>query len=214
MNKKEADLIIKELVDMYPTVDVTLNFNSPFELMVCLILAAQCTDKRVNEVTKDIFIKYNKPEHFANMKQEDLEQMIHSCGFYRNKAKNIIKASNQLINEFNGIVPDNIDDLQKLAGIGRKSANCILSDSFNKPVGVAIDTHAKRICKRLGLSKNDDPSKIEQDVLKLADKKYWKNLNLVFVTHGREVCDSRLPKCDICNLNKYCKYYLDKIKEK
>lgn len=211
MNQKQAEKIVNILIDMYPNVDVTLNFSSPFELLVCLILAAQCTDKRVNEVTKNIFDKYNCPEDFANMDLEELEKMIHPCGFYRNKAKNIQKASKQIIENFNGIVPDNMDDLQTLAGIGRKSANCILSDSFNKPAGVAIDTHAKRICNRLGISNKTEPTKIEQDLLNLVDKKYWKELNLILVTHGREVCDSRNPKCNICNLNKYCKYFLDNL---
>lgn len=212
MTKKEANMITEILIDMYPDVDVTLNFNSPFELLICLILAAQCTDKRVNEVTKNIFNKYNRPEDFTNMDQSKLEELIHPCGFYKNKAKNIIKASNQIINEFNGIVPNNIDDLQKIAGIGRKSANCIMSDAFKNPQGVAIDTHAKRICNRLGFSNKTDPNKIEIDLLELVDKKYWKDLNLLFVTHGRNTCDSRNPKCLDCKLNKYCNYYI-KINE-
>ncbi len=207
MNKKDANIITEKLIDMYPNVDVTLNFKSPFELLVCLILAAQCTDKRVNEVTKNIFDKYNTPEDFANMDQNKLEELIHPCGFYRNKAKNIIKASNQIINEFNGIVPNNIDDLQKIAGIGRKSANCIMSDAFKDAQGVAIDTHAKRICNRIGFSNETMPNKIEKELLELVDRKYWKNLNLLFVTHGRNICDSRNPKCENCCLSKYCKYY-------
>ena len=208
MNKKDANNITKILIDMYPNVDVTLNFKTPFELLICLILAAQCTDKRVNEVTKNIFDKYNKPEDFASMDQSKLEELIHPCGFYRNKAKNIIKASNQILTKFNGIVPNNIEDLQKIAGIGRKSANCIMSDAFKNPQGVAIDTHAKRICNRLGFSNKTEPNKIEKDLLELVDKKYWKDLNLLFVTHGRNTCDSRNPRCSDCKLNKYCNYYI------
>ncbi|MBE5822200.1 MAG: endonuclease III [Clostridiales bacterium] len=209
MNKKQAEEIVKILIEMYPEVDVTLNFSSPFELLICLILAAQCTDKRVNEVTANIFDKYNKPQHFANMDTEKIEEMIHSCGFYRNKAKNIKKASQQLLDNFNGIVPDNMEDLQTLAGIGRKSANCILADAFKAPVGVAIDTHAKRICNRLGISDKTEPTKIEQDLINLVDKKYWQKLNLILVTHGRQTCDSRNPKCEECKLNKVCKYYIN-----
>lgn len=211
MNKEKFEKIYSALTKMYPNVTVSLNFNSAFELVICLILAAQCTDKRVNEVTKDIFNKYNSPEDFANMDLEKIQKMIKSCGFYINKAKNIQKASKQLIQNFNGVVPNDIELLQTLAGIGRKSANCIMADVFHNPQGVAIDTHAKRICNRLGISNHSDPLKIEQDLLKIANKKYWQNLNLIFVTHGRDKCSAYHPKCDICSLHKYCKYYSDTI---
>lgn len=207
MNKETFEKIMEQLKRMYPNVEVSLNYNSAFELLVCLILAAQCTDKRVNEVTKNIFDKYNTPEDFVNMDIEYLQDLIHPCGFYINKAKNIKKASKQLIDNFNGIVPDNMDDLQSLAGIGRKSANCILSDVFHNPQGVAIDTHAKRICNRLGISSDSNPLKIEQDLLKIADKKHWQNLNLTLVTHGRETCKAFSPLCNECKLNTFCKYY-------
>lgn len=209
MDKKTFEKIMKIFNKMYPNVTVSLNFNSAFELVICLILAAQCTDKRVNEVTKDIFDKYNKPEDFANMDIEKLEKLIKPCGFYRNKAKNIQKASKQIIENFNGIVPNTMEDLQTLAGIGRKSANCILADVFHDPQGVAIDTHAKRICNRLGISKSDNPLKIEQDLLNVADKKHWQNLNLILVSHGREFCKAKNPLCDKCELHTFCKYYKD-----
>lgn len=210
MKKEIFEKIISSLNEMYPNVTVSLNYSSPFELLVCLILAAQCTDKRVNEVTKDIFDKYSTPEDFVNLQLEELEQMIRSCGFYKNKAKNIQKASKQLIENFNSIVPNDMEKLQTLAGIGRKSANCILSDAFGNPQGVAIDTHAKRICNRLGISSNENPLKIEQDLLNVADKKYWGNLNLILVTHGRETCKAYNPKCDICKLKENCKYFQEK----
>lgn len=210
MNKEEFENILKELNEMYPNVSVSLNFDSAFELLVCLILAAQCTDKRVNEVTKKIFDKYNTPQDFANMELDKLEKMVKPCGFYINKAKNIKKASEQLIENFNGIVPNNMEDLQTLAGIGRKSANCILSDIFHNPQGVAIDTHAKRICNRLGISNHTDPLKIEKDLLKIADKKHWQNLNLILVTHGRQTCKSIKPNCEQCRLNSFCKYHINK----
>ena len=209
MDKKTFEKIMGIFNKMYPNVTVSLNFNSAFELVICLILAAQCTDKRVNEVTKDIFDKYNKPEDFANMDIEKLEKLIKPCGFYRNKAKNIQKASKQIIENFNGIVPNTMEDLQTLAGIGRKSANCILADVFHDPQGVAIDTHAKRICNRLGISKSDNPLKIEQDLLNVADKKHWQNLNLILVSHGREFCKAKNPLCDKCGLQTLCKYYKD-----
>ena len=209
MDKKTFEKIMGIFNKMYPNVTVSLNFNSAFELVICLILAAQCTDKRVNEVTKDIFDKYNKPEDFANMDIEKLEKLIKPCGFYRNKAKNIQKASKQIIENFNGIVPNTMEDLQTLAGIGRKSANCILADVFHDPQGVAIDTHAKRICNRLGISKSDNPLKIEQDLLNVADKKHWQNLNLILVSHGREFCKAKNPLCYKCELQTLCKYYTD-----
>ncbi len=210
MNKEKFEKIMVGLNKMYPKVTVSLNFNSAFELIICLILAAQCTDKRVNEVTKNIFDKYTTPEDFANMDLEKLQKMIKPCGFYINKAKNIQKASRQLIENFNGIVPNTMAELQTLAGIGRKSANCILADVFHDPQGVAIDTHAKRICNRLGISKHTDPLKIEQDLLKLANKKYWQKLNLTLVTHGRQTCKAHKPQCDICELKQNCEYYLNK----
>lgn len=209
MDKKTFEKIMKIFNKMYPNVTVSLNFNSAFELVICLILAAQCTDKRVNEVTKDIFDKYKKPEDFANMDIEKLEKLIKPCGFYRNKAKNIQKASKQIIENFNGIVPNTMEDLQTLAGIGRKSANCILADVFHDPQGVAIDTHAKRICNRLGISKNDNPLKIEQDLLNIADKKHWQNLNLILVSHGRKFCKAKNPLCNKCLLQTHCQYYKD-----
>lgn len=207
MKKENIQKIVSTLYDMYPNVTVSLNFTSPFELLICLILAAQCTDERVNKITGEFFHKYNRPEHFSEMNVEDIEQLIKSCNFFRNKAKHIKNASIKLLNDFNGIVPNNVEDLVSIPGIGRKSANCILSDAFKTPVGIAIDTHAKRICNRLGLSTQSDPSKIEQDILKIIDASMWQRYNLIFVTHGREICDARNPKCNECKLNIYCDYY-------
>lgn len=196
-----------ELIKYYPNPQKSLNYNSPFELLICLILAAQCTDKRVNKVTSTIFDKYNTPKDFIKLETHKLEQMIHSCGFYKNKTKNIQKASQVIINNFNEIVPNTMEELLTIPGIGRKSANCILSDAFNTSVGVAIDTHAKRICTRIGISQNTNPIKIEQDLLNVMDKKYWQKLNLILVTHGRNICSPKNPKCSECPCNKYCNYF-------
>ena len=209
MDKKTFEKIMGIFNKMYPNVTVSLNFNSAFELVICLILAAQCTDKRVNMIRPILFEKYPDVYSLAKADKKELETIIHSCGFYRNKAKNIQKASKQIIENFNGIVPNTMEDLQTLAGIGRKSANCILADVFHDPQGVAIDTHAKRICNRLGISKSDNPLKIEQDLLNVADKKHWQNLNLILVSHGREFCKAKNPLCYKCELQTLCKYYIN-----
>ena len=207
MDKKTFEKIMGIFNKMYPNVTVSLNFNSAFELVICLILAAQCTDKRVNEVTKDIFDKYNKPEDFANMDIEQLEKLIKPCGFYRNKAKNIQKASKQIIENFNGIVPNTMENLQTLAGIGRKSANVIMLEAFHNPQGIAVDTHVKRISNRIGLSKESNPEKIEKDLLHKIPTKYYYDANHLGVWHGRYTCIARSPKCNICPISQYCNYY-------
>ena len=202
----KTEKIIKTLIKMYPDATCSLDFTTPFELVIAVMLSAQCTDERVNKTTPTIFAKYNKPEDFTNIDIKTLESLIHPCGFYKNKAKNIIECSKRIVEVYNGKVPNNIDDLVTLAGIGRKSANVIMLEAFNNPVGIAIDTHAKRISNRLGLSKEDLPEKIEQDLLKIIDKKYYKDVNHLFVWHGRNCCTARNPKCDSCELNKLCNY--------
>ena len=197
--------LINILNKTYPDATCSLNFNTPFELVISVMLSAQCTDDRVNKTVADIFPKYNTPEDFANMEISKLENLIHPCGFYKNKAKNIKLCSKKIISNFNGNVPQNMDDLLTLPGIGRKSANVILLDAFNNPVGIAIDTHCKRISNRLGLSCESDPEKIEQDLLKIFPNKYIKDVNHLFVWHGRNICTARSPKCSSCPINKYCK---------
>ena len=208
MKKNES---VKELIELlkkaHPEATCSLDFTSPFELVIAVMLSAQCTDERVNKTTPTIFAKYNKPEHFANMDIHLLENLIHPCGFYKNKAKNIILCSKKILSDFNGEVPKTMEELTSLPGIGRKSANVIMLEAFNNPVGIAVDTHAKRIANRLGLSKETTPEKIELDLLKLFPKEYFKDVNHLFVYHGRKVCDSRNPKCDICTIKHLCKNY-------
>ena len=201
---KELILLLKQA---HPEATCSLDFTTPFELVIAVMLSAQCTDERVNKTTPAIFAKYNKPEHFANMDIHVLEQLIHSCGFYRNKAKNIIACSKKLLTDFGGEVPQTIEELTSLPGVGRKSANVVMLEAFNKPVGIAVDTHAKRISNRLGLSTETTPEKIELDLIKLFPKEYLKDINHLLVFHGRKICDSRNPKCDICTINHLCKYY-------
>ena len=206
-SKKDAVKIIEILKEYYPDATCSLDFTTPFEMLISVMLSAQCTDERVNKTTPNLFKKYNTPEKMANIDIKELEEIIHPCGFYKNKAKNIIACSKRLVEVYNSKVPDNIEDLMTLAGVGRKSANVIMLEAFNKPVGIAVDTHAKRVSNLVGFSKESDPEKIEQDLLKQFPEKYLKDVNHLFVWHGRNTCIARRPKCDICPINKYCDEY-------
>ena len=206
MSTDEVVKIIKLLKKTYPDAKCSLNFETPFELAIAVMLSAQCTDERVNKTTPALFLKYNKPEDFANLDVSVIEKIIHPCGFYKNKAKNIKNMSIMLLDQFNGSVPQNIDDLMKLPGIGRKSANVIMLEAFNKPQGIAVDTHAKRISNRLGLSNNSDPLKIEQDLLKIIPYEYLKDVNHLFMWLGRDCCKAPNPNCENCSIKKYCNF--------
>ena len=205
MNKKEAIEVIEILKKTYPDAKCSLDFNTPFELLVSVVLSAQCTDERVNKTTPNIFKKYSTPQDFANADLNELEKLIYPCGFYKTKSKNLQKAAKILIEQYNGKVPNSMNELVKLPGVGRKCANVILLNAFNNPIGIAVDTHAKRISNRIGLSSNSDPNKIEQDLLKLYPKKYLEDINHLFVYHGRSICTSKNPKCDECPISKLCK---------
>ena len=171
------------------------------------MLSAQCTDERVNLTTPALFKRCKTIEDFANIDIKELEELIHPCGFYRNKASNIKKCAKQVLEDFSGEVPQDMDSLLKLAGVGRKSANVILLEVFGIANGIAVDTHCKRISNRIGLSKQFDPSKIEQDLLKQIDKKYLKDVNHLFIWHGRYTCTARNPKCEECSIKELCKSY-------
>ena len=204
MNKKEAIEIIEKLLKMYPDAKCSLDFKTPFEMLVAVCLSAQCTDDRVNKVTPELFKVYDTPQDFANCDLEKLENLIHSCGFYKNKAKNLKAAGQKIMNDFHGEVPQTMEELITIPGVGRKSANVIMLEAFNNPQGIAVDTHAKRLSNRLGFSKESEPSKIEKDLLKVIPKEYWKDVNHIFIWHGRNTCSSQNPKCDNCLLKDYC----------
>ena len=206
MNKNKNIEIIKILKKTYPDAKCSLNFNSPFEMLIAVILSAQCTDERVNKITPNIFAKYNTPEDFANIDLNLLEELIHPCGFYKNKAKNIKATAKILVEKYNSQVPHTMEELIKLPGVGRKTANVVMLEAFNNPQGVAVDTHCKRIANRIGFSCEKEPEKIEQDLLKIFPKKYYYDLNHVLIWHGRNICDSRKPKCEQCPISQYCKY--------
>jgi endonuclease-3 len=182
-----------------------LDYETPWQLLIATILSAQCTDNRVNIVTKDLFRKYQSVKDFAEAKQEELEKDIHSTGFYRNKAKNIIACANQLMTEYQGEVPKDIDALTNLAGVGRKTANVIRGNIYNEP-SIVVDTHVKRISNRLGFTKEEDPVKIEFDLMELLPKDSWILYNLQIITLGRSICIARKPKCSECFLSEECIY--------
>jgi len=205
--KKEAINIINKLIEYYKKVECTLDFKNPFEITIAVMLAAQCTDARVNMVTPTLFSKYPNPEAMSKAKIKDIEEIIHSCGFYKNKAKNAKACSQMLVEKFGGQVPESMDELQNLPGIGRKSANVIMLEAFHNPQGIAVDTHAKRVSNRVGFSSKKEPEQIEKDLLKVIPKEYYYDVNHLFVTHGREICDSRNPKCDICPIKENCNMY-------
>lgn len=206
--KKDVIEIIEILKDFYPDAVCSLNFKTPFEMMVSVMLAAQCTDERVNKTTPNLFNKYNTPEAIAKMDLKELEEIIHPCGFYKTKAKNLKACSQKLLDEFDGQVPQNMKDLQSLPGVGRKSANVVMLEAFHNPQGIAVDTHAKRISNRMGFSNQAEPEKIEQDLLKQIPKEYYYDVNHLLVWHGRKICDARKPKCEECPVKKYCDEYI------
>ena len=207
MNKKDAVELVKILKQTYPDATCSLDFKKPFEMVVAVMLSAQCTDERVNLTTPTLFKRCPNIEDYVNIDIKELEDIIHPCGFFKNKAKNIKLCAKQVLENFNGVVPNNMDDLLTLAGVGRKSANVILLEVYGIANGIAVDTHAKRISNLMGLSKESDPSKIEQDLIKIFPKETLKDINHLFLFHCRNTCIARKPKCDICTVNKFCKFY-------
>ena len=210
LTKLKAKEIIKILKNTYPDATCSLNFSTPFEALVAVVLSAQCTDERVNKTTPDLFSKCKSVQDFADIDIKELETLIHPCGFYRNKAVNIKACAKKVLEEFGGIVPSTMEELLTLPGVGRKTANVILLEVFGIANGIAVDTHAKRISNKLGLSNNSNPEKIEQDLLKIFDKEDLKSVNHLFVWHGRNSCKAIKPNCETCTINKYCKTYCSK----
>lgn len=210
MKKSDAIKFVELLKETYPDATCSLDFTTPFQLVVAVMLSAQCTDERVNKTTPALFERCKTIQDFANIDLKELEEIIHPCGFYKNKAKNIKLCASQVLNNFNGIVPHTMEELTSLAGVGRKSANVIMLEVFGIAQGIAVDTHAKRISNLVGLSDEKDPLKIEQDLLKIFSKNDIKDINHLFVWHGRNTCIARHPKCDICPIKDFCKYYKNK----
>ena len=206
MKKSDAIILFNKLKEYYPDATCSLDFKEPFQLVVAVMLSAQCTDERVNKTTPELFSRCKTIQDFADIDLNELEKIIHPCGFYKNKAKNIKLCAKQVLENFNGVVPHTMKELTSLAGVGRKSANVIMLEVFGITEGVAVDTHAKRISNLTGLSKEKEPEKIEQDLLKTFPKECWKDLNHLLVWHGRNTCVARNPKCDICPISNLCKF--------
>jgi len=202
--KQRATLIFSRLKKLYPNATTALEHHSALELLIATILSAQCTDDRVNKVTKELFKKYRTAKDYAETSQAELEQDIKSTGFYRAKAKSIINCCKALLEKHNGIVPDKMEDLVQLPGVGRKTANVILGNYFGKTEGIVVDTHVKRLTGLLKLSNNNDPEKIELDLMNLFPKKSWIDVGNILILHGRSICTARKPKCTECVINDLC----------
>jgi len=214
MSKKRAETnredktrvlrIIKLLEEEHPDARIALHYGNPLELLIATILSAQCTDERVNILTKTLFKKYRHPEDYANADLNELEQEIRSTGFYHNKAKNIKKCCQMLVEKFDSQVPETMQELLELPGVARKTANVVLSNAYGIIEGIIIDTHVRRLAQRLGLTKNDNPNKIEEDLMKLVPKAQWLRFADLLIFHGRRVCTPKKPKCEACVISKLC----------
>lgn len=207
MKKQDAKKVIETLRSTYPEATCSLDFTTPFEMVVSVMLSAQCTDERVNKTTPVLFERCKTIKDYAEIDIKELENIIHPCGFYKNKAKNIKLCAKQVLESFDGVVPNNMDDLLTLAGVGRKSANVILLEVYGIANGIAVDTHAKRISNLMGFSKQKEPEKIEQDLLKVLPHDLLPFVNHLFVWHGRNTCVARNPKCNECTVKDFCQFY-------
>jgi endonuclease-3 len=201
---ERAEAIIRRLKKEFPESATALHHDSALELLIATILSAQCTDERVNKVTGPLFKKYRSASDFAKADRSILEQEIKSTGFFRAKTNSIIKCCQMLVEKFNGTVPQTIDELTQLAGVGRKTANVVLGNHFGIVSGIVVDTHVKRLSGRLGLTKQTDPEKIEADLMALLPKKYWIDTGNLLILHGRKTCDARKPKCPSCSVKDLC----------
>lgn len=207
MNKKDKVIEILKVFDsLYPDAKCSLEYSNPLQLLISTQLAAQCTDARVNIVAKDLYTKYKNAEDFANADIKELEQDIKSTGFYRNKAKNIKECCRILVDRYKEKIPNNMEELTALPGVGRKTANLVLYEVYGIQ-GIIVDTHAKRLSNRIGLTENENPEKIEYDLQKIVPKERWADFCHFLVSHGRTVCKARKPDCDKCEIRQYCNYY-------
>lgn len=198
------------LSEDFPDPKTELTYDGPFQLLAAVILSAQCTDQRVNQVTPALFAKYPDAKKLSQAKQKELEKIIHSCGFYRQKAKSLISMSKDIVEKFGGKVPETLEDLITLRGVGRKTASVVLNQAFDEPA-IAVDTHVKRVAYRLGWTNEEDPVKVEFDLRELLDQKWWSLVNGLLILHGRRTCKARKPACEECRVRKYCRYYKTQV---
>lgn len=201
---EQVQALIAELRRLYPEAACSLDYSNPLELLVATQLSAQCTDERVNQVTKALFQKYRSVEDFARARQEELEEDIRSTGFFRNKARNIIAACQRILSEYGGEVPRTMPDLLSLAGVARKTANVVLGNGFGIVVGFVVDTHVGRLSRRLGWTTHDDPVKVEHDLMQIIPEEDWLDLSHLLIFHGRAICHARKPLCEQCSLVPLC----------
>jgi len=202
--KPRALKVIELLEKEHADAKIALHYSNPLELLVATMLSAQSTDETINKVTKTLFKKYTNPDDYANADLKELEQDIRSTGFYHNKAKNLQNTAKMLVDKYNSKVPETMEELVKLPGVARKTANIVLTNAFGVVAGVAVDTHVRRLAQRLGLSENKDPNKIEQDLMSIVPKEKWMWLTDLLIFHGRRVCTAKKPNCAKCVLNKIC----------
>ena len=209
---KKIETIYQRLYSSYPPIDTSLEYSTPFQLLIATILSAQCTDEVVNRTTKHLFIDYSEPEQLASADIKKIEKIIRPTGYYSLKANRIKKTSKRLVNVYNSEVPDNMEDLLTLEGVGRKTANIVLSVAFKKTQGIAVDTHVKRLSNRLGLTENSNPEKIEIDLMRNLKRENWDKFSILLILHGRKICNARKPDCNNCLLNDLCPYFESKKK--
>jgi len=196
--------IIQLLEKEHPDAKIALHYSNPLELLIATILSAQCTDERVNIVTQKLFKKYRTAKDYANADLKELEQDIRSTGFFRNKARNIKKCCQMLTEKFDSQIPKTMEEILELPGVARKTANIVLSNAYGVVEGIAVDTHVRRLTQRLGLTENDNPDKIEEDLMQIVPKKYWMKITDLLIFHGRRICTAKKPNCGMCVLNKLC----------
>ncbi len=202
---RRVEEILRGLAEDYPDARIALLYDNPLELLVATILSAQCTDERVNVVTRDLFRKYRSPEDYANVRREELENDIRSTGFFRNKTKSIQGACRLILDSFDGRVPDTMEDLLELPGVARKTANVVLGAAYGKAEGIVVDTHVRRVAQRLELTRETDPEKIERDLMSLVPRSRWIAFSHQMILHGRKICGARKPLCPKCSLEKVCR---------
>ena len=205
-SKEQITDLLDKLLQAHPQPECELNFSSPFELLVAVILSAQCTDKRVNEVTKTLFAKYNKPQDFAQIRQEELERLIYSCGFYRSKAAHIISCARDIVERFGGEVPEDFESLLSLAGVGRKTANVVGGVAFGRQT-MAVDTHVLRLANRIGFISSNKPEEVERRLVEIFPQERLTQAHHLLILHGRYVCTARRPDCAACPITQYCKFF-------
>lgn len=210
LSKEEIKEVLNRLLQQFPDAKAELNYTNPFELLIATILSAQCTDVQVNKTTSKLFKKLKTPEDYIKLSEEELGEMIRSCGFYKTKSKNIISTCKLLIEKFNGQVPDTLEDLTTLPGVGRKTANVLLSNAFNIPA-IAVDTHVFRVSNRIGIANSNNVLDTEMDLMENIEMNMWSKAHHLLIFHGRRICKARKPLCHICPITDYCLYYKNEV---